>query len=119
HDARLRPLAVTVVATVLAYFVLGGKSYYAMPVVFFALAAGAPATERWGKPRRLAVSAAAFFAIVIVSLPLTLPVLPLRTAIEHGVIKDRTDYQDELGWCALARQVERLAPGSDVVIASN
>src|SRR5581483_12235965 len=40
HDARLRPLAVTVVATVLAYFVLGGKSYYAMPVVFFALAAG-------------------------------------------------------------------------------
>jgi len=119
HDARLRPLAVTVVATVLAYFVLGGKSYYAMPVVFFALAAGAPATERWATPRRLAVSAAAFFAIVILSLPLTLPVLPLRTAIEHGVIKDRTDYQDELGWYALARQVERLAPGSDVVIASN
>jgi len=34
-------------------------------------------------------------------------------------VKARSDYQDELGWPALARQVERLAPGSDVVLASN
>jgi hypothetical protein len=48
-----------------------------------------------------------------------LPVLPLYTAIRHGIVKARSDYQDELGWPTLARQVERLAPGSDVVLASN
>jgi hypothetical protein len=34
-------------------------------------------------------------------------------------VKARSDYQDQLGWPTLARQVGRLAPGSDVVLASN
>ena len=41
RDRALRPLGWTVVGTVVAYLVLGGKSYYALPVVLFALAAGA------------------------------------------------------------------------------
>jgi 4-amino-4-deoxy-L-arabinose transferase-like glycosyltransferase len=119
RDRRLRPLGATVVATVLAYFVLGGKSYYAMPVVLFAIAAGAPSTDRWATRRRIAVAAAAFAVLVLVSLPLTLPVLPLQSAIRHGIVKARSDYQDELGWPALARRVDRLARDTDVVVASN
>ncbi len=119
RDARLRPLGATVAATVLAYFLLNGKSYYAIPVVLFALAAGAPSVDRWAGPKRLAAFAALFTAFVVVSLPLTLPVLPLQTAIRHGIVKSRSDYQDELGWYALAAQVDRLAPGTDVVITSN
>ena len=43
----------------------------------------------------------------------------LHTAIQQGVVKARSDYQDELGWPALAAQVGRLAGGANVVVTSN
>jgi hypothetical protein len=119
RDRGLRPLGATVIGTVAAYFLLGGKSYYAMPAVLFALAAGALPFERWATRPRLQAVGAACALYLVVLLPIGLPVLPLRTAIRHGVVKARSDYQDELGWPALARQVERLARGSDVVVTSN
>jgi 4-amino-4-deoxy-L-arabinose transferase-like glycosyltransferase len=118
-DRRLRPLGWTVVATVLAYFVLGGKSYYALPVVVFALAAGSIPLDRWLTRRRLAIAAAAFVAVDLVALPILLPVLPLETADRHGVISARGDYQSEIGWPDYVHQVERLAAGTDVIVASN
>ena len=60
RDRALRPFGWTVVGTVVAYFVLGGKSYYALPVVVFALAAGAVPLEHWATRRRLRVAGAAF-----------------------------------------------------------
>jgi 4-amino-4-deoxy-L-arabinose transferase-like glycosyltransferase len=54
----LRPLGWTVVGTVAAYFVLGGKSYYALPMLVFALAAGAIPLDRWATRRRLLVAGA-------------------------------------------------------------
>jgi hypothetical protein len=119
RDRRLRPLGAAVTAVPIAYFVLGGKSYYAMPAVFFALAAGAVPVERWATRRRIAPLGVGYAAVFLVALPQVLPVLPLHTAIRHGVVKARSDYQDELGWPALAAQVERLARGADVVVASN
>jgi hypothetical protein len=119
RDRRVRPLGATVIGTVVAYFLLGGKSYYAMPAVLFALAAGAVPFERWATRRRLRAIGAAFVALLLVLLPVGLPVLPLHTAIRHGIVKARSDYQDELGWPTLARQVERLARGSEVALASN
>jgi 4-amino-4-deoxy-L-arabinose transferase-like glycosyltransferase len=53
RDRTLRPFGWTIVGTVAAYFVLGGKSYYALPVLVFALAAGAIPLDRW---RPVAVS---------------------------------------------------------------
>jgi hypothetical protein len=119
RDRVLRPLGATIVATVAAYFALGGKSYYAMPAVLFALAAGAVSFDRWATRRTLQVIGAAFFAVIVALLPLGLPILPLHAAIRHGVVKARSDYQDELGWPALAHQVGRFASGRDVVLASN
>jgi dolichyl-phosphate-mannose-protein mannosyltransferase len=119
RDRRLRPIGAAVAAVPVAYFVLGGKSYYAMPVVFFALAAGAVPTVRWLTRRRFIGFAVGYAAVFVVALPQVLPAYPLQTAIRHGVIKARSDYQDELGWPALAAQVGRLARGSDVVVASN
>ncbi len=52
-------------------------------------------------------------------LPVAVPILPLRTAVDHGVIKDRSDYQDEIGWPGLAAIVGRAAAGAPVVVASN
>src|SRR5262249_40428247 len=89
RDRALRPLGWTVVGTVLAYFVLGGKSYYALPVLVFALAAGSIPLDRWLSRRRLWVAGVAFAAVGLVVLPILLPVLPLQTAERHGVISAR------------------------------
>jgi hypothetical protein len=119
RDRALRPLGWTVVGTVAAYFVLGGKSYYALPVLLFALAAGSIPLDRWATRRRLVVAAVAFAAVGLVTLPITLPVLPLHTAVRHGVVKARGDYQSEVGWPAYARLVERHSAGVDVIVADN
>lgn len=120
HRLRgLRPLAWTGAGTVLAYLALGGKSYYAMPAVSFALAAGAVPLDRWATRRRLVWLAVPFAAFLLVALPIVVPVLPLHAANAHGVVKDRSDYQDEVGWPELARNVEADAGGTDVVLAQN
>ncbi len=119
RDHRLRPIGAAVAAVPIVYFVLGGKSYYAMPVVFFALAAGAVPAARWLTRSRFVAFTVAYAAVFVVALPQVVPVYPLQAAIRHGVVKARSDYQDELGWPALAAQVGRLAGGADVVVASN
>ena len=119
RDRALRPFGWTVVGTVVAYFVLGGKSYYALPVLLFALAAGAIPLDRWATCRRLVAASVAFAVIGLATLPLALPVLPLRTAVRHGIIKARGDYQSEVGWPAYVRLVERHAAGADVIVTDN
>ena len=121
RDRALRPLGWTVVGAVVAYLVLGGKSYYALPVIVFAFAAGAPALDRWiaRRPRRLLKASVAFAGVGLLVLPLALPVLPLPTAVEHGVVKARSDYQSEVGWPAYVRLVERDSAGASVIVARN
>ena len=119
RDRSLRPLGWTVVGTVVAYFVLGGKSYYALPVVLFALAAGAIPLDRWLTRRRLWSAGASFVVLDLAVLPIPLPVLPLHTAVRHGVFEARGDYQSEIGWPEYVRQVERHAAGVDVIVADN
>jgi Dolichyl-phosphate-mannose-protein mannosyltransferase len=119
RNRALRPLGWTVFGTVVAYFVLGGKSYYALPVVLFALAAGAPPLDRWASRRRLVVAGAVFVSIGLLILPITLPVLPLHTAVRLGVVKARGDYQSEVGWPTYVRLVEHHATGTDVIVADN
>jgi Dolichyl-phosphate-mannose-protein mannosyltransferase len=123
RSRRLRPLGLTVAGVPVAYFLLGGKSYYAGPAVLFALAAGAVPLARWAtRGWRLAaggVLAVGWVVTFYFSLPWNLPVLPLHAAIQKGVVKARSDYQDELGWPALAAQVGRLAGDANIVVASN
>ena len=119
RDRAVRPLGWAVVGTVVAYFVLGGKSYYALPVMLFALAAGSLPLDRRLTPRRLWIAAGVFAVLDLLFLPILLPVLPLHTANRLGVIKARGDYQSEIGWPVYVRQVERQAHGADVIVASN
>ena len=61
----------------------------------------------------------AFVLLLVVLLPLGLPVLPVKTADKLGIIDARSDYQDELGWHQLARAVEDVSRGADVIITVN
>lgn len=117
--SALRPLAPVCPAVVVAYLLLGGKSYYALPTVLFALAAGSVPLARWATRERLRWAAAAFVILLVIALPIGLPVLPLHTADRLGVLAARSDYKDEVGWPELARQVRRLAGGADVVLTRN
>ena len=119
RDRRLRPLGWTAAATPIAYFLLGGKSYYALPVGLFALAAGAPALDRWAAGRRLRRLAVVYAVFLVVTLPIGLPVLPLHTADRLGILGARSDYEDEVGWHELARAVGASVGGADVVLAQN
>jgi hypothetical protein len=62
---------------------------------------------------------AAFVTLLVVLLPLGLPVLPLQVADRLGIVAARSDYQDEVGWPQLARDVHRQAHGADVVVTCN
>ena len=119
RDSALRPFGWTVIGTVLAYFILGGKSYYALPVMLFALAVGALPLDRWAAARRLRPAGAAFVVLLVLLLPIGLPVLPESTANSLGIFDARTDFADELGWHQLARTFEGVARGSDLVITNN
>jgi hypothetical protein len=119
RDRVLRAFGWAIVGTVVAYLVLGGKSYYALPVLVFALAAGASPLDRWATRRRLYVAGAVFVAVGVAVLPISLPVLPLRAAVRHGIVKARGDYQSEVGWPEYVRLVERHAAGIDVIVADN
>jgi hypothetical protein len=119
RNRLLRPLGWTVVGTVVAYFVLGGKSYYGLPSVMFAVAAGAIPFERWATRRRLWIVGTAYVVVSLALLPITLPVVPTAYAEKHGIVDKRGDYGDEIGWPGLVRTVEQHAAGTDVVIASN
>ena len=115
RNRALRPFGWTVVGTIVAYFVLGGKSYYALPVMLFALAAGAIPLDRWATRRRLRLAGAVFIAIGLVSLPLALPVLPLHTAVRDGVVKARGDYRvrDRLARVRAPGRTTRSGRGRD------
>ncbi len=119
RNRALRPLAWTIAATAVVYFALGGKSYYAVPPLLFALAAGAVPFERWASRKRLGIVAVPFVVFFLVALPKVVPVLPFHTANAHGVITGRSDYQDEIGWPQLARTVAANARGNEVVLARN
>jgi hypothetical protein len=60
-----------------------------------------------------------FVTVGLLVLPISLPVLPLHTAVRHGIFKARGDYQSEVGWPAYVRLVERHAAGADVVVADH
>jgi hypothetical protein len=75
--------------------------------------------DTWAVGKRLRRVAVAFFALLVIMLPVGLPVFPLKTADRLGILKARSDYQDEIGWPQLAADVRGLSHGRDVVLVRN
>ena len=127
RDRATRWLAWGIGLVCLVYFVAGGKSYYAGPVVVLPLAAGSLWVERWlVGARRIAITAAVVAVLTVPILPLAVPVLPAATAARWHVIKGRSDYQDELGWgsivdgaAAAASELRAAGRPAAAVIAAN
>ncbi|HYA08743.1 MAG TPA: glycosyltransferase family 39 protein [Gaiellaceae bacterium] len=110
RDRTTRWLAWGIGVVCLAYFVLGGKSYYAAPVFVLPLAAGSLWVEGWlVGARRISLTAAAVVVLTVPTLPISVPVLPTATMVRWHVVDARSDYKDELGWSSVVDGVARAA----------
>jgi 4-amino-4-deoxy-L-arabinose transferase-like glycosyltransferase len=101
---HLRPLALASAAPAVLFGVEQGRSYYALPAMLPALAAGCLAlSER--RPRRLTLAGLglAHVAVLALALPLVVPILPIRQLASSGTW-DRSFWKDEIGWHELVAQ---------------
>ena len=101
---HLRPLVLASGAPSIVFLVEQGRSYYALPAMLPALVAGCLAlAER--HPRRVTLSALGILhiAVLAVTLPLVVPILPTRQLVSTGTW-DKSFWKDELGWHELVEQ---------------
>jgi 4-amino-4-deoxy-L-arabinose transferase-like glycosyltransferase len=113
-----RSLALAYPVLCLVVLVLGGKPYYAVPLLLLLMAAGAEPVVRWlGEGRvavRRAASAVAAAIAVAVSLVIGLPVLPADRL--GPVVAVNTEAGEQVGWPRLADNVAavwRQIPASE------
>jgi hypothetical protein len=129
--SRMRPFAIATAFVFVAWALEQGRSYYPLPAMALAVAAGAVALERWRPPRRLRRRAAIGslvalqVALLLAAAPLVVPVRTTAGMIQSGIWED-TIYKDEVGWPALVAQTARawdsLSPaerGRAAILAGN
>ncbi|WP_405058452.1 glycosyltransferase family 39 protein [Kribbella sp. NBC_01505] len=116
------PRSVALAFPILCVVVLaaGGKSYYALPLLYVFVAAGAEPTYAWiTRHRPLAAVALTFTAVT--SAVFTLPVLPVSAV--NLVIPVNVEQGEQIGWQALTQTVADNIPlaerSTTTIIASN
>ncbi len=101
---HLRPLALTSAAPAVLFGLEQGRSYYALPAMLPALAAGCLAlAERRPRRRALAGLGIVHAAVLVLAVPLIVPVLPTRQLVSTGTW-NRSFWKDEIGWHELVAQ---------------
>lgn len=108
RDGPRRVLGWASLVVVAGFFILGGKSYYAGPILLPLFSCGAVVLERalTTRPAWLKTAVVTVPVVVILPLlPLALPVLPEREMVERELWEERADYADEIGWPELVDRV--------------
>ncbi|MEU4194127.1 glycosyltransferase family 39 protein [Kribbella sp. NPDC026611] len=108
-----RSVALAYPVLCVAVLIIGGKSYYALPLLLVLVAAGCEPVLGWiDRHRRTAVTALVITAVT--SAVFTLPVLPASAA--DFVIPVNKEQGEQIGWPAFASAVatawERIPPQS-------
>ncbi len=115
----LRFIALAYVVLFLAAVTLGAKGYYIIGIYATLLAVGAVAIERVAVPLR-ATLLGVLVAVAIVSLPMSLPVLPVEGLVAYTKLlgltgRDATPahliqpvFAEEFGWDRLAQDVAQV-----------
>jgi 4-amino-4-deoxy-L-arabinose transferase-like glycosyltransferase len=99
-----RSFAVAYPVLFVVVLLLGGPSYYVLPLLVLVMAAGAVPTERWSRTgRRGRVLAVAIVAAAAVNVVIALPVLPPRAL---GPVNAMNEAQGEqIGWPGMVSTV--------------
>lgn len=99
---RFRALLWAWPAGIVATFATAGRPYYALPLMTVVLIAGIVATEQRGPTRRLAWLVLANAAL---TLPVSLPLLPVSTLGSTGFDKVNPTVAETVGWPQLVDQL--------------
>ncbi|MET7284030.1 glycosyltransferase family 39 protein [Kribbella sp. NPDC005582] len=112
------PRAVALAYPVLCVAVLavGGKSYYALPLLYVLVAAGAEPTLSWINRNRVSAVVAATFTAATSAL-FTLPVVPV-SAVEF-VLPVNKEQGEQIGWQNLTTTVAAVIPPNATILAGN
>ena len=109
RDRSLRPwrwLGLAYASLLVLLFLLGGKPYYAGPLVLCLLAPGAVVVERWLRSAgRAALLGAAVVLTAALSVLLALPVVLVGSLHDSPVADVNEDAAETVGWPALVRTV--------------
>jgi 4-amino-4-deoxy-L-arabinose transferase-like glycosyltransferase len=101
-----RPVALAYPILCVAVLALGGKSYYALPLLLVLVAAGAQPTINWlTTPRRRATLTAGLVLTALTSALFTLPVLPASAV--NFVIPVNAEQGEQIGWPELTAAVAK------------
>lgn len=106
-----RPMAVAYLVGCLLTVLLGGKSYYVLPLLVVLLAAGAPPTVDWLRRGRVPLRRALAGFIGVTSLAATaviaLPTLPPSALRDPGLLSANKEAGEQYGWEAFVATVAR------------
>jgi hypothetical protein len=129
RSAVFRPLGVAALVTFVLFLAIG-KAYYPGPLIPVLLAAGCVQLEALEARRQWRHAAAfaggAMVVQAVLSLPITVPLVPQTSLARFGLDQFRKDYADTVGWPELVAQVagayQQLSPAEQqvtVILASN
>ncbi|MGX7825917.1 glycosyltransferase family 39 protein [Actinokineospora sp. 24-640] len=108
-----RPFTVAYLVFVVAMLAFGGKSYYLMPLLLVALAAGVVPALRWIDAGRRKLAAVAFAMAVTISGLAALPVLPQAVSVHLAELNN--EQVEQMGWpefvSIVARRWETIPAG--------
>ncbi len=121
---RFRFLVVAWAVLAVIFMASGGKPYYLAGLLPVLLAAGSIAVDRWltGHPRRGWALGAAIAVTGIVTVVVSLPIVPARDT--EGIVNTNPDVGETIGWPDLVRTVGEVygeigSPPHAVILGSN
>ena len=105
-----RPLGTAYLVLFVTLFVLGGKGYYAAPLLLCLLAPGAIVVERWsaGRSLRRALLIVAVAVAAASSAVIALPLVPVDRLADTPIPDLNEEAAETVGWPGLVRSVTRV-----------
>jgi len=105
-----RPLSTAYLVMLVTLFVLGGKGYYAAPLLLCLLAPGAIVVERWsaGRSLRRALLIVAVAVAAASSAVIALPLVPVDRLADTPIPDLNEEAAETVGWPGLVRSVTRV-----------
>jgi 4-amino-4-deoxy-L-arabinose transferase-like glycosyltransferase len=98
-----RPIALAYPILCVIVLAVGGKSYYALPLMLILIAAGATPTLDWFGRGRTFLLALGVVLTTVTSVVIALPVLP--TSAVNAVLPINPEQGEQIGWPALTSAV--------------
>ena len=117
-----RSLAWAYVVLTIVFIATGGKSYYIAPMFAVLLAAGAQPTIGWlerGRRRARRIGIIAAFALSAPIILITLPIVPVTSLHNTGIVDANYDAGETVAWPTYVREIASAYKPGQTILTSN